>query len=181
MSFFEQYHPKRVSPKTLWEVTKFFAKYADAIGSTKFTINMDDIAQECKLNRSTVVKAIKDMVELGLLVIKGGGGRIPYEYEYKGPQMKAIGQLDLADKLSEAYKLLRLYHNNLQKFYDFVSRIFDIQEHDDYYVLKVYKNAYNHLGIPYNAEEMRKQLRQQFEEINEEILEVLSSLSDEEV
>lgn len=166
---FYSYTPKRVSEDTFYRVLNFIAKYAQANGSNRFILSMDDIAENTKLNRATVVKAIKDLTEAGVLTIKGGGGRIPYIYEYNGPSASITEGLTLGSRLRHAQKTLRLYYHALLQFYDFVGRIFDVKEEKDHFVLKVYKDSLGDLGIPWGDAELKNYLQNQFEELRKEL------------
>lgn len=164
------FSPKYVSEETFYKVLNFIAKYVQEAGKTCFTLSMDDIATETKLNRATVVKAIKDLKENGILTIKRGGGRVPYVYEYKGPPYKIASGLTLEAKLNRANRMLRLYHNALSQFFDFASRIFEVEEKDDHFVVKVYKNAYGGLGINWGEANLLSNFQAQYMELEKELI-----------
>ncbi len=161
--------PKRVSEETFYKVLNFLAKYVQAAGKTRITLSMDEIAEETKLNRATVVKAIKDLTKNGILTIRGGGGRVPYVYDYNGPPSQITSEFTLEAKLNYAKRMLRLYYNALNQFYDFANRIFEVEEKDDHFVVKVYKNVYGGLGINWGDANLLSDFQAQYMELEEEL------------
>lgn len=163
------YEPKRVSEETFYKVLEFFAKHSEANNTKHLVFSMDDIAESTGLNRATVIRAVKDLVEHGLLIIKGGGGRTPYSYEYLGPNLELAEEKTCKYKLSQARKQIRIYYQAIKQFYNFIERIIEVEKKDNIYIIKVEEDELGTLGLPINVKNLKENLQQQLNELERKI------------
>lgn len=141
--------PRYVSEEVMNRVLGYLIRQVKLQGGREITISFEDIMDGTKYSHTTIAKALKDLVEQGVLERVRGGGRVPYTYRYNGPTKEQVYEVKMRDFLREKIKELRLLRRRDRRYADFARRIVELKKQGDYYILKVLPAPDGSLGIPW--------------------------------